>query len=168
MHAPANAVRFFGTFNFLTSPEPSQSMRYILYSSMLRYCPPLAQTVHIPCFMSDKTEKMNSQDHGLPVIPVADFKAEVLESKLPVLVEFWAPWSRPCQVLDSVLQELATACVGKVKVVKVNADDSLDLSLWYDIQSVPTLLCFVEGNPCLRILGTASKEAILAKLKPFS
>ena len=52
-------------------------------------------------------------------------------------------------------------------MVKVNADDSLDLSLWYDIQFVPTLLCFVEGNPCLRIVGTASKEAILAKLKPF-
>jgi thioredoxin-like negative regulator of GroEL len=53
-------------------------------------------------------------------------------------------------------------------VVKVNADDSLDLSLWYDIQSVPTLIFFVAGNPCLRIVGTATKEAILAKLKPFS
>jgi thioredoxin-like negative regulator of GroEL len=53
-------------------------------------------------------------------------------------------------------------------VVKVNADDSLDLSLWYDIQSVPTLLYLVQGNPCVRIVGTATKEAILAKLKPFS
>ena len=48
-----------------------------------------------------------------------------------------------------------------MKVVKVNADDSLDLSLWYEIQSVPTLIYFVEGKPCLRIVGTASKEAIL-------
>ena len=67
-----------------------------------------------------------------------------------------------------MLQELASACAGKAKVVKVNADDSLDLSLWYDIQSVPTLVYFVRGNPCLRIVGTATKEAILAKLQPFS
>ncbi len=67
-----------------------------------------------------------------------------------------------------MLQELANACAGKIKVVKVNADDCLDLSLWCDIQSIPTLLYFVRGNPCLRIVGTATKEAILAKLKPFS
>ena len=113
-------------------------------------------------------ENMNTQNGALLTISAEDFKAEVLESNLPVLVEFWAPWSRPCQILDSVLRELAGACAGKFKVVKVNADDSLDLSLWYEIQSVPTLLCFVRGNPCLRIVGTATKEAILAKLKPFS
>jgi thioredoxin-like negative regulator of GroEL len=66
-----------------------------------------------------------------------------------------------------VLQDVARDLGGKVKVVKVNADDSIDLSLCFDIQSVPTLLCFVNGKPWLRILGTASKEAILAKLKPF-
>jgi thioredoxin 1 len=118
--------------------------------------------------MLKNTENLNTQNDALPLIAAEDFKAEVLDSKQPVLVEFWAPWSRPCQVFDSVLQELASACAGQVKVVKVNADDSLDLSLWYDIQSVPTLLYFVQGNPFLRIVGTASKEAILAKLKPLS
>ena len=94
-------------------------------------------------------------------ITEASFEAEVLKSKQPVLVEFWAPWSRPCQVSDSVLQELAPELAGKVKVVKVNADDCLDLSLWHEIQSVPTLINFVEGKPCMRIVGTASKKAIL-------
>jgi len=94
-------------------------------------------------------------------ITEASFEAEVLKSKQPVLVEFWAPWSRPCQVSDSVLQELAPELAGKVKVVKVNADDCLDLSLWHEIQSVPTLIYFVEGKPCLRIVGTASKKVIL-------
>ncbi|MGA2175425.1 MAG: thioredoxin domain-containing protein [Verrucomicrobiota bacterium] len=117
--------------------------------------------------MFNKPENMNTQNGALLPIAAEDFKAEVLESNQPVLVEFWAPWSRPCQVFDSVLRELASACAGKVKVVKVNADDSLDLSLWYEIQSVPTLLYFVRGNPCLRIVGTATKEAILAKLQPF-
>ncbi len=94
-------------------------------------------------------------------ITEATFEAEVLKSEQPVLVVFGTPWSRSCQVLDPILQELARDWAGKVKVVKVNADDSLDLSLWHEIQSVPTLICFVEGKPCLRIVGTASKEAIL-------
>lgn len=94
----------------------------------------------------------------------ANFDAEVLQSKHPVLVVFWAPWSRPCRVLHSVLQKLANALAGKAKVVKVNADDSLNLSLWYDIHSVPTMLYFVRGDLRLRIVGTASKDAILAKL----
>lgn len=117
--------------------------------------------------MFNEPENMNTQNGALLTIAAEDFKTEVLESTQPVLVDFWTPWSRPCQVFDSVLRELADVCAGKVKVVKINADDSLDLSLWYEIQSVPTLLCFVRGNPRLRIVGTATKEAILAKLKPF-
>ena len=98
-------------------------------------------------------------------ITEATFEAEVLKSEQPVLVVFGTPWSRPCQVLDPILQELARDWAGKVKVVKVNADDSLDLSLCYDIQSIPTLLYFVEGKLRVQIVGTATKEAIIAKLK---
>ena len=113
---------------------------------------------------------MNTSENG-PVtahVAEADFGAEVLQSKEPVLVAFWAPWSRACQVLDSVLEELAGNLEGKARVVKVNADDSLDLSICYDIESVPTLLYFVGGRPRLRIVGTATKRAILAKLNVFS
>jgi len=118
--------------------------------------------------MVNESKNPKTQDEALPTVVAAEeFRAEVLDSKQPVLVEFWAPWSRPCQIADSVLRELADSCAGRIKVVKVNADDCLDLSLWYDIQSLPTLLCFVEGTPCLRIVGTASKQAILAKLNPF-
>ena len=111
---------------------------------------------------------MNTNDNGAATVDLSEpnFGAEVLHSKEPVLVAFWAPWSRACQVLDPVLQELASALEGEVKVVKVNADDSLDLSVRYDIQSIPALLYFVEGTPRLRIVGTATKEAILAKLNP--
>ena len=97
-------------------------------------------------------------------LTAASFEAEVLKSRQPVLVVFGAPWSRPCQVIDPILQELARDWAEKVKVVSVNADDSLDLSLCYDIQSIPTLLYFVEGKPRVRIVGTASKEAILNRL----
>jgi thioredoxin-like negative regulator of GroEL len=98
-------------------------------------------------------------------ITEATFEAEVLKSKQPVLVVFGTPWSRPCQVLDTILQELALDWAGKVNVLKVNADDSLDLSLCYDIQSIPTLLYFVEGKLRVYIVGTATKDAILTKLK---
>ena len=115
------------------------------------------------------TPGLMSETTGLIRVGTAgEFAAEVLASKQPVLVEFWTSWSRPCQVLDSVLQELAGHWGGKVKVVKVNADDSLDLSLCYDIQSVPTLLCFVAGSPSFRIVGTATREAIEAKIKSLS
>lgn len=119
--------------------------------------------------MADQAENMNSVPGGELIVDVQEeqFEIVVLQSKKPVLVEFWAPWSRPCQVQGSVLTEVARAWAGKWKVVKVNADDCLDLSLSYDIQSVPTLLYFVEGKPRLRIVGTASMQAILAKLKPL-
>jgi thioredoxin 1 len=114
--------------------------------------------------MLNKTEKLDVQNGALSEITSADFAAEVLSSKQPILVEFWTPWSRPCQVLDSVLQKVATDCEGKIKVVKVNADDCLDLSLVYNIESVPTLLFFVEGNLSSRIVGTATSDAIKATL----
>ena len=104
---------------------------------------------------------------SLRVIGAADFEPEVLQSKQPVLVAFFAPWSRPCQVLDAALRETTAACGDRAKIVKVNADDNPELSLYYDIQSIPTLLYFVEGVPCLRIVGTATKEAILGRLEPF-
>jgi thioredoxin 1 len=108
------------------------------------------------------------QSNSSPVeVKEADFHSAVLQSQQPVLVEFWAPWSHPCQILEPVLSEIAAAWSGKAKVVKVNADDSLELSVCYDIQSVPTLLYFVNGKPQARIVGTASRQAILTKLDPL-
>src|SRR5258705_7804093 len=105
-------------------------------------------------------------DNG-PIIEIgeANFESEVLRWKQPVLVTFSAAWSRPCRILDSVLEEVAAACAGRVKVVKINADNNPDLSLVLGIQSIPTLLYFVDGNLRAQIVGTASKEAILSKLQ---
>ncbi len=110
---------------------------------------------------------MNSDQQTVVPSEIAerDFESEVLKAQQPVLVAFWAPWSRPCQILSSVLVEVAAACKGRARVVRVNADDNPDLSLWYEVQSIPTLLYFVNGNLRTRLVGTASKEAILAKLQ---
>jgi thioredoxin 1 len=168
MESLANATRSFGPFNFSTPAETGQSICKTLVLSELHFSRPHGTRHAYSSVMLNNLENMNTQTGALLAIAAEDFKAEVVESKQPVLVEFWAPWSRPCRVFDSVLQELASACEGKLKVVKVNADDSLDLSLCFDIQSIPTLLYFVRGTPCLRIVGTATKEAILAKLKSLS
>lgn len=110
---------------------------------------------------------MNETDnHSKPVqIDSANFDSQVLQSEQPVLVAFLTIWSRPCAILAPVLDEIASEYSGKLKVVRVNADTNLDLSLWYDVQSVPTLLYFVAGNVRAKTVGTATKEAILSKLE---
>jgi thioredoxin 1 len=112
-------------------------------------------------------ENMNvTENNSKPVqIDNGNFDLEVIESKLPVLVAFLTSWSRPCAVLSPVLDGIASECAAKLKVVRVDADSNLDLSLWYDVQSIPTLFYFVAGNVRAKIVGTATKEAILSKLE---
>lgn len=112
---------------------------------------------------NEKTNRVANNSH-IVYLDEENFEAEVLQSKQPVLVAFWVSWSQPCKILNPVLQDLARTLNQKVKVVKVNADDCLSLSLHFEIQSIPTLICFVDGKPRFRIVGTASKEAILARL----
>ena len=111
---------------------------------------------------------MNEDKTQIIEIGEANFESEVLRSKQPVLVAFFAPWSRACQPVRPVLDEIATACAGMIKVVKINADDNPDLGLWYEIQSIPTLLYFAGGNLHGKIIGTVTREAILVQLRIFS
>ena len=113
---------------------------------------------------------MNSNEIEVQIVEIgeANFFSEVVQSKLPVLVGFLAPRSQPFQVLRPVLDEVVAACAGRVKVAWVNADNNPHLSMWYRIQSTPTLLYFVDARPRARVVGTASKEGILSQLKPFT
>lgn len=96
----------------------------------------------------------------------ANFESEVLHSKRPVLVVFWAPWSPACRAVEPVVTEVVNQAGGRVKLVKINADLNPELSLWYGIQSIPTFVYFVEGGVRARIVGAATKEALLAQLEP--
>ncbi len=104
---------------------------------------------------------LNHTHKSLRFVGEANFESEVLQSENAILVAFWAPWSKPCHVIDPVLLDVAQSCGGKVEVVKVNADDNPNLSLLFGVQHIPTLLYFEAGNKRGQLVGTVSKEAIL-------
>ena len=91
------------------------------------------------------------------VLTSDNFKTEVLESEIPVLVDFWASWCGPCKMLGPVISELAEEYEGKVKVGKVNVDDEEELAMEYGIQSIPTVLLFKGGEVVEQSLGFKPK-----------
>lgn len=96
----------------------------------------------------------------------ANFKSEVIDSALPVLVDFWAEWCGPCRMLGPVVEELSVALAGKVRVGKVNVDQEAEISRRYEITSIPTLLIFKGGQVVDMVIGAVPREHIIAKLAP--
>ena len=97
-----------------------------------------------------------------------EFEMEVLRSTQPVLVGFLTGLSKPCQLVEPVLDEVAQACNGNAKIFKVNVDDNPDLGTIYGVQSIPMLIFFFNGMVRAKIVGMASPKAILAKLQPLT
>lgn len=95
----------------------------------------------------------------------SDFKKEVLESKVPVLVDFWAPWCGPCRAIAPIVEDLATEYDGKLKVVKVNTDDAVDTSATYRVRSIPTVMLFKNGAVAQQIVGAVPKAKLDAMVK---
>lgn len=100
--------------------------------------------------MGDNTVEFTSQN----------FQQEVLESAVPVLVDFWAVWCAPCRMIGPIVDELATQYAGKVKVGKVNVDQNNDIAFRYNVRGIPTLLMFANGKVVDQMVGAGSRDTV--------
>ncbi|MFZ5982517.1 MAG: thioredoxin [Patescibacteria group bacterium] len=100
-------------------------------------------------------------------ISVADFEKEVLKSDLPVLVDFWAPWCGPCLAMAPVLDEVAQEMEGKMKIVKINVEEAenQELAGKYQIQSIPNMKFFKNGQVVGEFVGMRPKEALISEIE---
>ncbi|MCS7243346.1 MAG: thioredoxin [Candidatus Calescibacterium sp.] len=88
------------------------------------------------------------------------FDKEVLNSSIPVLVDFWAPWCMPCKMLEPIFEEVSKEYQGRIKFVKVNTDENVDVAQRYYITGIPTLMFFKDGRPVNTIVGFVSKKEL--------
>jgi len=95
----------------------------------------------------------------------ANFEEKVLKNSQPVLVDFWAPWCGPCQIMGPIIEELAKETEGKAGVGKLNVDENAQTAQRYGIMSIPTMIIFKNGQVFKQFVGVQSKEALLAELE---
>lgn len=94
-----------------------------------------------------------------------NFEQEVIKSDIPVLVDFYADWCGPCKMMSPVVEQIAAEYAGKVKVGKINVDESQKTAQKYNVMSIPTFIVFKNGEATETLVGAVSKEALVEKIK---
>jgi len=96
----------------------------------------------------------------VPTINDDSFEKEVIESNLPVMIDFWAPWCAPCLALGPVVEELSKEYDGKIKIFKMNVEDNKNTPVKFRIRSIPTMILFNEGKVVEQVVGNVPKQKI--------
>lgn len=96
-----------------------------------------------------------------------NFNEEIQKSSVPVLVDFWAPWCGACRMMTPIIDKLSQEYEGKIKVCKVNVDDSPNISNTYGIKGIPTLIIFKDGKLAEQMVGAMPFEDLKNKIEPF-
>lgn len=104
---------------------------------------------------------------NLSELTKSNFSVEVLNSPIPVLVDFWAPWCMPCRMMTPVLEELSLEMEGKLKIVKLNTEeaDNQALAIEYQIQSIPNMKLFKGGKVVGEFIGLRNKESLKGEIE---
>ena len=102
----------------------------------------------------------------LPDVTDNSFQADVLDSEVPILVDFWAPWCGPCRVVHPILEEMLAERDGDLKIVSLNVDENQETAARYEVLSIPTMILFRSGAEAKRIVGALPKRRLEAELEP--
>jgi len=100
-------------------------------------------------------------------VTTSEFQTEVLESTIPVLVDFWAPWCPPCRAIGPEIDAVAESMEGKAKILKLDVDQEPEVEARYGVKTIPTLIIFKNGKPVDQINGAVSRKVITSKLNEY-
>jgi thioredoxin 1 len=114
-------------------------------------------------------------EEAAPVMPQATittltdqtFDEEIRSSTEPVLVDFWAEWCGPCKLIAPILEEIAEEHAGRIRIAKLNVDDSPATARRFEVMAIPTLILFVDGEPAKRLVGAKGKGQLLEELAAY-
>jgi thioredoxin 1 len=117
-----------------------------------------------------RIKKLKNKESIMPEIELTDqnFEQEVLkETKMPVLVDFWAPWCGPCKMQGSILEEMAKEMEGKAKIAKLNVDEGASSAQRYQVRAIPSLMIFKNGEKVWQAVGLHNKEKLVEALAKY-
>lgn len=112
-----------------------------------------------------KLSQMFKKEEIMITVNVDNFVEEVVNSEVPVIVDFFAPWCGPCKAIAPILEQIANEYEGKLKIVKLDTDESSELATEYGIRSLPTLMFFNDSGVTKTLVGSVSKDKIISEVK---